>query len=125
MVTIRVTGYVETVSALRALGDAGRSVQGPFLNFGSRKPYAWNIETGMRLGRAWRRAGPALMFQRGVSDLMPQLAGIFGPALARGAASIGQAKRRGRDLGISLIQKYTPVRFGALRDSVQELTRPG
>lgn len=124
-VTIRQTGYVQCVSALRALGEAGKAITGPFLNFGSRSPYAGVIETGMRKGRMWRKAGPALMFQKGVSETLPQVPIIVGPSLAKGAASVGQAKRKIRDLGIANIRKYTPVRSGALRDSVTELTRPG
>jgi hypothetical protein len=123
-VTIRSVGYVQCVSALKALGEAGRAVSGPFANWGSRLPYASVIETGMRYGRPWRKAGPALMFQRGVAETLPQIPAIVGPAIEKGAASVGQAKRKVRDLGIANIRKYTPVRSGALRDSVQELTRP-
>jgi hypothetical protein len=121
---IVVTGMVQCLSAVRAIGEAGKAVNGPIASWGSRSPYAGVIETGMRGGRMWRRAGPARMFQKGVAETLPQVGPIMLPAILKGAASVGQAKRRVRDLGIANIQKYTPVRSGALRASVQELTRP-
>jgi hypothetical protein len=123
-VSIRVTGFVQALGAVRALGEAGKAVSGPFANWGSRLAYAGVIETGMRYGRPWRKAGPALMFQRGVSETLPQIPAIVLPAIPKGAASVGQAKRKVRDLGIANIRKYTPVVSGALRDSVRDLTRP-
>lgn len=123
-VTIRSTGFVQAVGAVRALGEAGRAISGPFANWGSRSPYAGVIETGQRYGRPWRKAGPALMFQKGVAETLPQVPSIVLPSIEKGAASVGQAKRKVRDLGIANIRKYTPVRTGALRDSVQDLTRP-
>jgi hypothetical protein len=128
-VTIKSVGYVQCVSALKALGEAGRAVSGPFLNFGSRLPYARPIETneflsGPRKGKPARRAGPARMFAQGIAELMPEIPQVIGTALAKGAASVGQAKRKLRDDGIKKIQAHTPVRSGDLRGSVQELTRP-
>jgi hypothetical protein len=122
-VSIRVTGFVQVLSAVRAIGEAGRAVNGPIASWGSSLPYARYIETG-RSSRAVRRAGPALMFQRGVAETLPQVPAILGPAIPRGAGAVGQAKRRIRDVGIENIRKYTPVRSGALRASVRELTRP-
>jgi hypothetical protein len=123
-VTIRVTGPVQQLTALRALGEAGRAVNGPIATWGSTLPYAQVIETGRRYGRPWRKAGPALMFQRGIAATLPAVPGIMLPSIEKGAASVGQAKRKVRDLGIENIRKLTPVRSGRLRASVRELTRP-
>lgn len=123
-VTIKVTGHVEQLNAVKALGEAGKAVTGPIATWGSTLPYANVIETGRRYGRPWRKAGPALMFQRGIAQTLPAVPGIMLPAIPKGAGSVGQAKRKVRDLGIKNIQALTPVRSGRLRASVRELTRP-
>ena len=81
-------------------------------------------ETG-RSSRQVRRAGPALMFQRGVAEAAKQAPAILGPAILKGPAAVGQAKRKIRDLGLDRIRALTPVRTGKLRASVSELNRPG
>lgn len=124
MASITVTGHVQQLNALKLLGEGGKAVAGPIATFGSRLPYAQVIETGMRHGRMWRKAGPALMFARGIAETLPQVPAIMGPAIEKGAASVGQAKRKVRDLGIANIRKLTPVKTGALRASVQEMSRP-
>jgi hypothetical protein len=123
MVSITVTGMNQMISAVRTLGEAGKAVNGPIATFGSRLPYASYIETG-RSSRAVRRAGPALMFARGIQQTLPQVPAIMLPAIPKGNAAIGQAKRKVRDTGIANIQALTPVLTGALRASVQEMTRP-
>jgi hypothetical protein len=122
MVQIRLiaTGMVQALSAVKLLGEAGRAVNGPLATFGSRLPYARPIELGTR-----RRAGPALMFKRGIEQTVRAVPGILGPAILKGPASVGQAKRKIRDLGIANIRALTPVRSGKLRSSVSELNRPG
>lgn len=122
-VTIRETGHVQMLNAIKALGEAGRAVNGPIATWGSTLPYAQFIETG-RSSRQVRRAGPALMFARGIAATLPAVPGIMLPAIPKGAGSVGQAKRKVRDLGIKNIQALTPVRSGKLRASVRELTRP-
>ena len=124
-VTVRVTGLVQQLSAVRAIGEAGKAVQGPLATFGSRLSYAPVIETGMRGGRMWRRAGPARMFERGVAEAAAQAPAILGPAIPKGPAAVGQAKRKLRDIGLERIRALTPVRSGRLRSSVSELNRPG
>jgi hypothetical protein len=124
-VSVRMTGFVEALSAVRAIGEAGKAVSGPLATFGSRLVYAPVIETGMRGGRMWRRAGPALMFQRGVREAAVAAPAILGPAILRGPGAIGAAKRRIRDIGLEKIRALTPVRSGRLRASVSELNRPG
>lgn len=124
-VRITVKGYVETLTAVKAIGEAGRAVTGPLATFGSRLVYARPIETGIRAGRMWRKAGPAQMFAKGVADAAAAAPGILGPAILKGPAAVGAAKRKLRDLGIERIRAYTPVRSGKLRDSVSELNRPG
>jgi hypothetical protein len=122
--SISITGLVERLSAVRAIGEAGRAVNGPLATFGSQLPYAPFIETG-RSSRQVRRAGPALMFQRGVAEAAAQAPAILGPAILKGPAAVGQAKRKIRDIGLERIRALTPVRSGKLRASVSELNRPG
>lgn len=124
-VSIRMTGFVEALSAVRAIGEAGKAVNGPLATFGSRLPYAGVIETGMRGGMMWRRAGPAGMFKRGVQEAADAAPAILGPAILKGPAAVGQAKRKIRDIGLDRIRALTPVRSGKLRASVSELNRPG
>jgi hypothetical protein len=124
-VTIRAVGFVETLGKVRALGDAAQQVNGPLATFGSRLPYARFIEEGRSNKPQVRRAGPARMFQRGVAEAAAQAPAIIGPAIIRGPAAVGQAKRRIRDIGLERIRALTPVRSGALRASVSELNRPG
>lgn len=122
--SIRVTGHVQTLSAIRALGAAGKAVAGPLAAWGSSLPYAHFIETGRSARPQVRRAGPARMFERGIAQTLPAVPGIMLPAIAHGAAAVGQAKRKVRDTGIKNIRALTPVRSGRLRDSVRELRRP-
>jgi hypothetical protein len=124
-VTIRTVGFVQAISAVRAIRDGGRAVNGPLAAFGSRLPYARFIETGRSAKPQVRHAGPARMFERGVADAQQLARQILPGAIVRGPAAVGAAKRRIRDYGIERIRKYTPVRSGKLRDSVSELNRPG
>jgi hypothetical protein len=124
-VTIKMTGFVESLSAVRAIGEAGKSVNGPLAVWGSRSAYARFIETGRSAKPQVRRAGPARMFEQGVADAQQLARQILPGAIVRGPAAVGAAKRRIRDYGLDRIRKYTPVRSGALRASVSELNRPG
>lgn len=123
-VQIKVTGYVESLTAVRAIGEAGKQVNGPLVTLGSRLPYASFIETG-RSSRQVRRAGPARMFERGMAEAAAQAPAILGPAVLRGPAAVGAAKRKLRDIAVERTRALTPVRTGRLRDSVSELNRPG
>lgn len=127
MVQIRVLlgGVREALTAVQAVGEAGKAVNGSLATFVSTKPYARVIETGIRGGRMWRRAGPANMFAKGVAEAAAAAPGILGPAIPKGNASIGQAKRKIRDFGLTRIRAYTPVRSGRLRNSVSVSERPG
>lgn len=125
-ISIRTGGFVERLTAVRAIGEAGRAVNGPLAAFGSRLPYTFGIETGRhRGGRLARRAGGAFMFRQGAADAQQLARQILPAAIVRGPAAVGQAKRKLRDYGIERIRKYTPVRSGRLRNSVSELNRPG
>lgn len=118
-VTITVKGMVQALSAVRVLGEAGRAVNGPLGTWGSRLIYAPIVENRWRKG-----SGGAHMFRRGIDDTAKEVPAILEPAMLKGAAAVGQAKRKIRDRGIENIRKYTPVKTGALRDSVREATRP-
>jgi hypothetical protein len=124
-ISIKVTGFVQALSAVQAVGAAGKQVHGPLATFGSRLPYARFIETGRSSKPQVRRAGPARMFELGVADAAKAAPAILGPAIVKGPAFIGPAKRKIRDIGIERIRARTPVRTGRLRASVSELNRPG
>lgn len=124
-VSIRTVGFVRAISAMQALGAAGKAVNGPLATFGSRLPYARFIETGRSSKPQVRRAGPARMFERGAAETAQYTRQILPAAVVRGPAGVGAAKRKIRDYGLERIRKYTPVRSGRLRDSVSELNRPG
>lgn len=124
-VAIKSVGFVAALGAVSALEDAGREVQGQLAAFGSRLPYARFIETGRSSKPQVRRAGPARMFEKGRDDAATLARSILPAAIVKGPRSVGQAKRRIRDYGIERIRLYTPVRSGALRDSVQDLSRGG
>lgn len=123
-VRITTTGFVQVLNAVKLLGESGKAVNGPLATFGSRLPYARFIETG-RSSRQTRRAGPARMFERGVAEAAKAAPAILGPAIPKGPAAVGQAKRKIRDIGLERIRALTPVRSGKLRASVSELNRPG
>ncbi len=128
-VTIRLSGFVQVLTAIQAIGQAGRAVEGQIAAFGSPLPYARPIEkneflSGPRKGHIARRAGPARMFEKGRNDAKKLARQILPAAIVKGPASVGQAKRKIRDYGIERIRLYTPVRSGKLRDSVRELSRP-
>jgi hypothetical protein len=124
-VRLKSTGFVQALSAVKAIGDAGKAVNGPLATFGSRLPYARFIETGRSSRPQVRRAGPARMFEKGVQQAAAQAPAILGPAIMKGPAAVGAAKRKIRDIGLERIRALTPVRSGKLRASVSELNRPG
>jgi hypothetical protein len=129
-VSIRTVGFVQAITAVQAIGEAGKAVNGPLATFGSRLPYARPIEkneflSGPRKGHIARRAGPARMFEQGAADAQQLARQILPGAIVRGPVAVGAAKRRVRDYGLERIRKYTPVRSGKLRDSASELNRPG
>jgi hypothetical protein len=124
-VRLKSTGFVQALSAVKAIGDAGKAVNGPLATWGSRSPYARFIETGRSSRPQVRRAGAARMFALGVQQAAAQAPAILGPAIIRGPAAVGAAKRRIRDIGLERIRALTPVRSGKLRASVSELNRPG
>ena len=124
-ISLRMGGFVKVINAIRAIGSAGSSVQGSLAAFGSPLPYTYGIEKGRdRSGRLRRRAGPARMFERGAADAQDLARHILPAAIVKGPRAVGQAKRKVRDHGIGRIRQYTPVRSGALRGSVREMSRP-
>lgn len=124
-ITIKSVGYVAASNALKLLGEGAKAINGPIATWSSRKPYAGFIETGRSSKPQVRKAGPANMFKDGVAATNTQAPAILMAAIPKGSASVGQAKRRIRDIGIAEIRKRTPVRSGALRDSVEVLERLG
>jgi hypothetical protein len=87
---------------------------------GSPLKYARPIETGLRRGRMWRRAGPARMLGRALEEELPNIRRDVTRALERGQSV--------RDVLLSAgykiqrrAQTYTPVRTGTLRRSIHTL----
>lgn len=129
-VLIKPSGFVQAVSMVKAIGEAGKALGGDIAVWGSGKPYAGPIErgkflTGPRAGQSARRAGPAQMFAKGSARAIAEAPGIILPAISKGAGSVGQAKRKVRDNGVRYIRELTPVESGDLRESIGVLTRPG
>lgn len=121
--TIKMTGMVQALKSLDTYVQGARAANGPLAAWTSRLPYASFIETG-RSSRQVRRAGPARMFAKGIADTAREVPAIMGEAIPKGPAAVGGAKRRIQNLGVVNIQKYTPVKTGALRASVEAVSRP-
>jgi hypothetical protein len=124
MVSIRMDGMAQALTAVKLLGDGAKEASGPIAAWSSPLVYAPIIETGMRGGRMWRRAGPARMFERGLAETAAAVPGILGPAIIKGPSAVGGARRSIQTLGETNIRKFTPVRTGALRSSVTAVSRP-
>lgn len=122
-VTIKESGMAQALKATQVYGQGAAAANGPIAAWPSNKPYARFIETG-RSSRQVRRAGPAEMFKKGIAETATQVPAIMGPAILRGPAAIGGARNKIKADGRKNIQKYTPVRSGALRDSVEAVDRP-
>ena len=123
-VSVKIGGYVQVLDKIKLLGAGAEAVNGPIATFSSLLPYARFIETG-RSGRPQvRRAGPARMFATGVAQTAQAAPAMLAPAIPKGPAAVGQAKRKIRDYGVTRIRSLTPVRSGALRASVRVLERP-
>lgn len=124
-VTIREQGLAKALKATQVYGEGARAANGPIAAWSSNKPYAFGIETGRHpRGRLARAAGGAFMFKKGIAETATQVPGIMGPAIIKGPAAVGGARRKIQNEGQKNIQKYTPVRSGALRDSIQAVSRP-
>lgn len=122
-VTIKETGMAKALSATQVYGAGAKAAHGPIAAWTSNKPYAGFIETG-RSSRQVRRAGPARMFAQGVAETATQVPAIMGPAVIKGPAAVGGARRQIQNLGVTNIRKRTPVKTGALRDSIEPVSRP-
>jgi len=129
-VLIKPSGFIQAVSMVKAIGEAGAALGGDIAVWGSGLPYSRPIEkneflTGPRRGQIARRAGPARMFELGSAQAIAEAPAILFAAIPKGAASVGQAKRKVRDNGVRYIRERTPVESGNLRESVGVITRPG
>lgn len=104
---------------------AALRLNGPILSLSSPLPYAYGIETGRhRGGRLARAAGGAYMFRDALAVMRPRVGAVLGPAILRGPGAVDAAKRALNAEGVAEVQKRTPVRSGALRDSVHPSERP-
>lgn len=106
----RVQGFFRGLSA--TLADVNRTV----VLVGSPLKYARPIETGMRRGRPWRRAGPARMMGRALDEELPNIRRDVTAALREGQPIRPVLLKAGYDVQRAT-QRYTPVRTGTLRRS--------
>lgn len=119
MVEITMTGMAQALTAVKMLEDGARAAAGPIAAWTSPLRYAGPVEYVWRKG-----SGGARMFAKGVQETAAAAPGIMGPALVKGPSAVGGARRSIQALGVSNIQRYTPVRTGALRASVRAVSRP-
>jgi hypothetical protein len=115
-VSVVIVGLSQVLEFFRGLAGRLQTADGTVVLVGSPLVYARPVETGMRKGRPWRRAGPARMLQRGLEEELPQI-----------RQDVRQALNRGEDVRPVLLsagyrvqrrtQSYTPVRTGTLRRS--------
>jgi hypothetical protein len=110
----RVTGYFSGLAT--SLKTAGRTI----VLVGSPLKYTRPIETGMRNGRMWRRAGPARMLGRALDEELPRIRRDVTEAIRDGKPirpvllAAGYRVQRGA-------QGHTPVRTGSLRRSMHTI----
>lgn len=118
-VNIRMTGLAQALTAVKVLGAGAAAASGPIAAWTSPLPYAAPVEN------VWRRgSGGAHMFQKGIAETAEQVPAILGPAIIKGPSAVGGARRSIQALGVTNIQKDTPVRTGKLRASVTAVSRP-
>lgn len=117
--SIKMTGMAQAIKAIDVIGKGGEAASGPIAAWTSPLPYAGPVEYRWRTG-----SGGARMFQKGIAETVPLIPGILGPAIIKGSAAVGGARRTIQARGRENIRKYTPVRTGKLRGSVVEVSRP-
>jgi hypothetical protein len=123
--TIRESGMAAMRSHLAGVVAAGKAISGPIISLTSPLPYARFIETGRSSRPQVRRAGPARMFELGITAVRPQIGPALLKAIPGGAGAVQAAKRSLNQRAVEEVQKRTPVRSGALRASVRPSGRPG
>ena len=124
-ISIRSAGFDRVRSFLGGIAGAAARAQGPVISVGSPLPYAYGIETGRhRGGRLARAKGGAFMFRDALAVMKPRTGPALASAILRGTAAVEQAKRDLNRQAVEEVRKRTPVRTGALRDSVHETGRP-
>lgn len=118
--SVVIIGLDGVLGYFRGLTTAVQSANQVVVLVGSPLKYARPIETGMRRGRMWRRAGPARMLGRALDEELPNIRRDVTRALERGQPV--------RDVLLSAgykvqrrAQTYTPVRTGTLRRSFHTL----
>lgn len=119
------SGMAGVLTSARGIVAAGKAVTGPIISLTNTQPYARPIETGIRSGRPWRKAGGAFMYKRGIDATRPMIGPALTQAIPQGAAGVQRAKAYLNNKAAVNVQQYTPVRSGALRAGVQPVSRPG
>jgi hypothetical protein len=118
-VSIKMVGMAQALKAVQVIGAGGEAASGPIASWTSPLRYAGPVEYVWRKG-----SGGAHMFQKGIAETAQTVPGIMGPAIIKGPAAVGGARRQIQNLGAENIRKYTPVRTGRLRASVTAVSRP-
>lgn len=112
----KVLGYFRGLST--DLKDADRTI----VLVGSPQKYARPIETGIRKGVRWRRAGPARMLGRALDDELPSIRQDVRAAVDKGNP-IGPVLLKAGYRVQRKAQGYTPVITGTLRRSMHTVQR--
>lgn len=118
MLGVQITGAKEAQSVFSDMRQVTQDANGLVVLVASNLPYARVIETGMRRGRMWRRAGPARMLGQALDEERENIQKEVAAAVMGGRGAIRQALlKKGFDVQ-RRAQQYTPVRTGSLRRSI-------
>jgi hypothetical protein len=119
MASVTIQGVGAAQAWLQQVSDGARQFHGRMSGLGSNLPYAWNIETGLRYGRPWRKAGPARYMAAGLATIRQDMPDEIVGALPQGAGATNLAFGRVLRRGQQRAQGVVPVRSGALRNSIR------
>lgn len=118
--SVVIIGLDGVLGYFRGLTTAVQSANQVVVLVGSPLKYARPIETGMRRGRMWRRAGPARMLGRALDEELPRIEHDVRAALNEGKP-VAPVLLAGGYRVQARTQRYTPVVKGTLRRSFHTL----
>jgi hypothetical protein len=115
-VSVHIVGLDKAVGYFQGLTTSARDADEVVVLVGSPLRYARVIETGIRRGRPWRRAGPARMLGRALNEELPSIRRDVTAAVRQGQPIRPVLLRSGFNIQRKA-QQYTPVVTGTLRRS--------